>query len=76
MAGSSVLYFFYRKRIKNRNAASEKEKLSEEEIEMKREVQKKQAGWRYQERLQSRLPGLEQASLKWMRAWINQELGA
>lgn len=53
-----------------------KEKLSEEEIEMKREVQKKQAGWRYQERLQSRLPGLEQASLKWMRAWINQELGA
>ena len=37
---------------------------------------KKKAGWRYQERLQSRLPGLEQHSLKWMRAWINQELGA
>ena len=50
--------------------------LSEEEIEMKKEVCKKQAGWRYQERLRGRLPGLEQHSMKWMRVWINQELGA
>ena len=49
--------------------------LSEEEIEMKKEVCKKQAGWRYQERLRGRLPGLEQHSMKWMRVWINQELG-
>lgn len=42
----------------------------------KKEVYKKQAGWRYQERIQMGLPGLEHHSLKWMRAWINQELGA
>lgn len=52
------------------------DKLSAEEKEVKQEVYKKQAGWRYQERLQGQLPGLEQHSLKWMRAWINRELGA
>lgn len=41
-----------------------KEKLSVEEKEVNREVQKKQVGWRYQERFQGRLPGLEQHSLK------------
>ncbi|MCD8167776.1 MAG: UPF0236 family protein, partial [Clostridiales bacterium] len=51
-------------------------KLSEEEIKVKKEVCGKTAGWRYQERIQCRLPGLEQHSLKWMRAWINQGLGA
>lgn len=51
------------------------QKLSEEEIEVKKEVYKKQAGWRYQERLKGCLPGIEQHSLKWMRAWFNQKLG-
>lgn len=54
----------------------EEGKLSEKEIEVRQEVCKKQAGWRYQERLQGHLPGLGQHSLKWMRAWINRELGA
>lgn len=54
--------------------ARKEEKLSLEEKEVKKEVCKKQAGWRYQERLQCEVPGLEQHSLKWMRAWINQEL--
>ena len=52
------------------------EVLSEKEEKVKEEVYKKQAGWRYQERIQRQLPGLEQHSLKWMRVWINQELGA
>lgn len=52
------------------------EELTSEEKEVKKEVCKKQAGWRYQERLQCDVPGIEQHSLKWMRAWINQELGA
>ena len=58
---------------KERRKADE---LSEEEKKVKKEVYKKQAGWRYQERIQMGLPGLEHHSLKWMRAWINQELGA
>lgn len=53
-----------------------KNRLTEEELEIKKNVCKKQAGWKYQERLQGCVPGLEQSSLKWMRVWINQELGA
>lgn len=42
------------------------QKLSEEEIEVKKTVCEKQAGWRYQERLRGQMQGIEQHSLKWL----------
>lgn len=68
--GKIIDLLVYQKECRKENG------LSEEELEVKKKVCEKQAGWRYQERLQGRVPGLEQHSLKWMRVWINQVLGA
>lgn len=50
---------------------SKEVELTSEEKEVKKEACEKQAGWRYQERLQYEVPGVEQHSLKWMRVLIN-----
>lgn len=49
---------------------------TEEERELRKEAVQKQAGWRYQERLEAEIPGLETNSLKWMRVLLNEGLGA
>ena len=52
------------------------EQHRQEQEELIQELRKKQSGWDYAEQTRAVIPGLEQHSLKWLKALIEEGLGA
>lgn len=53
-----------------------KDDYRQEQEELIKELRKRQSGWDYEEQIKGSIPGLEQHSMKWMKALINQALDA
>ncbi len=62
--------------LKYQKEKAKKEEHRQEQEELIQELRKKQSGWDYAVKTRAAIPGLEQHSLKWLKALIEEGLGA
>ena len=53
-----------------------KEERRQEQEELIKELRQRQSGWKYEEQMHGKIPGIEQHSMKWMKDLINKALRA
>ncbi len=61
--------------LKYQQNKQEEQKHREEQEELIKELRKRQSGWDYAEKTQAIIPGLEKSNMKWLRNWIDIQVG-
>ena len=61
--------------LKYQKEKQKEQEHREEQEELIKELRKRKSGWNNAEKTQAVIPGLEKSSMKWMRNWIDIQVG-
>lgn len=61
--------------LKYQKEKQKEQEHREEQEELIKELRKRKSGWNNAEETQAVIPGLEKSSMKWMRNWIDIQVG-
>lgn len=67
---------YQKKKKEQEERRQEQEERRQEQEELIKELRQRQSGWKYEEQMRGKIPGLEQHSMKWMKDLIHSALNA